>query len=231
MKKPKHIEREPNVLTKVRTDGVEVFAEHPTDRNFQTRARFVVTGPALTLTELQLLPSNAAGFTDAAWTVFGQWPKTPTSPEVNSAPPSAITANLLRSVSIPLLANAARAELAEAASDTATLSALTRRQKLDLKEAASAPRGRRKPDGFFAIVASEYLAAHRRGSPKPAADVASKMSVSPATVTNWIHTARERDLLTRAGQGRSGGSMTDKGRAALRDASPADKQRYRQGQS
>ena len=50
---------------------------------------------------------------------------------------------------------------------------------------------------------------------RPIADLAARWHVSPESVRSYVHTARQKDLLTPAINGKAGGELTDKAKAIL----------------
>jgi hypothetical protein len=70
------------------------------------------------------------------------------------------------------------------------------------------PGRRGRPDYDYAVLAEKYvrLLSERR----PIEVLAEREQISPAHVRNMLHEARRRELLTRVGQGRAGGELTEK---------------------
>jgi DNA-binding transcriptional ArsR family regulator len=60
-----------------------------------------------------------------------------------------------------------------------------------------------------------YLARVGQGVESPVMELASQLGVSQKTASNYLFKARERALLTTAGQGRAGGALTDKAKEIL----------------
>jgi hypothetical protein len=81
----------------------------------------------------------------------------------------------------------------------------------------SVPNETSRRDGEYAVLADEYV---RRslGSRTPVRDVATKYGLEATQVRDLLQEARRRDLLTRPGRGRAGGTLTDRGRNALASA-------------
>jgi transposase-like protein len=73
-------------------------------------------------------------------------------------------------------------------------------------------------DLFHAQIAAGYAEKVRSGS-TPIARLARDLKHSRNTVANWVSEARNRDLLSREGPGKSGGQLTDKARQILKEAS------------
>ncbi len=93
-------------------------------------------------------------------------------------------------------------------------------------EALTAPRrpGRRgRSDRFWAEIAVLYVEALSRGSRRPIADVAGRLSAqgepySQSRVRDVVREARVRGLLTPAeGRGRAGGQLTERAKSILED--------------
>jgi transposase-like protein len=75
------------------------------------------------------------------------------------------------------------------------------------------PRGRKGwPDSFHARIAKHYVDAMERDRRRPVEQVARILDMKPSQVRDALHVARTREpvLLTRSGQGRAGGRLTEK---------------------
>ncbi len=84
-------------------------------------------------------------------------------------------------------------------------------------------RPRAGADLRYARVAAKYVEALKRNSRSVAADVAAEMNRGGGNyeakhVKELIYEARRRDLLSPTQRGHSGGRLTEKGQAVLRDA-------------
>ena len=79
------------------------------------------------------------------------------------------------------------------------------------------PDPRRQPAGsdrFYATWAAEYVRA-AASSRSPVADLADKFREDRGRIRDWLHTARNRGLLSAGTKGLAGGKLTDKALAAL----------------
>lgn len=85
---------------------------------------------------------------------------------------------------------------------------------------ASSGRGRRIPDLDHIYVAAIYVRHDDAGSNRPAADTASELGGdwTSGKVREWLRRARQRQLLTPAKQGLSGGRLTPEAEEILRDS-------------
>jgi hypothetical protein len=79
-------------------------------------------------------------------------------------------------------------------------------------------RGPRRDDRFYALWAANYAITVDTKSRRPIADLATQTGADPAWISDVIHSARERGLLSKAHQGRPGGKLTAKGWAAYEQA-------------
>jgi hypothetical protein len=82
----------------------------------------------------------------------------------------------------------------------------------------SARQGKRRPDSFYAWIASLYLEAVAAGSPSAVRDTATRLGpgYEPGFVRDALTRARKRKLLTRPDTPkRAGGELTQLGREAL----------------
>jgi hypothetical protein len=70
-----------------------------------------------------------------------------------------------------------------------------------------------RDDRFYATWSKRYVEADPR---RRIRDLEETYGESYGAITQWIYDARERGLLSRTGQGRSGGVLTDKAVAILR---------------
>ena len=78
------------------------------------------------------------------------------------------------------------------------------------KPALKPNRGRhRKPEIFYARIAEEYVAAHKKHL-RPVQSIATKHHQSPAVVRGWVHRARNYGFLGGRKQGVEFGELTDK---------------------
>lgn len=85
-------------------------------------------------------------------------------------------------------------------------------------------RGKRRPDYFYAAIASAYLQALKSGSRKPVADAAAVLpqGYEAKFVSDALTRARRRGLLTRPDSKRAGGHMTSLGQGVLDAGPPKD---------
>jgi hypothetical protein len=123
-------------------------------------------------------------------------------------PEGGITTRLLRRVPVQELVDAAQRYLA----------AVAPRVSKDWEAAArrepARPGRAGREDYFYALWAKRYV--DKLGMTKtPIPDLAREHGKEPSQVRDWVHKARERDLLSREGQGRAKGMLTPKGHAAL----------------
>lgn len=95
-------------------------------------------------------------------------------------------------------------------------------------ESGQAGDAQRKPrrirsggDTRLAVVAARYLELTTVAD-DPVKQLADELGLARNTVSSYLWRARERRLLTSAGQGRPGGSLTDRGRQLLDDARAAE---------
>jgi hypothetical protein len=83
-------------------------------------------------------------------------------------------------------------------------------------------RGKRRPDYFYAAIASHYVEALASNPSRPLAATASRLppGYGSSFVRDALDEARKRELLDRPGQGRAGGRLTPQGLKVLRDSAP-----------
>jgi hypothetical protein len=88
----------------------------------------------------------------------------------------------------------------------------SRRAQAAAGRPAGPSRGGRQPlsDAVLLEAAEAYLAARKRGSPRPVPEAAARAAMSEARMRDLIYRARRRGLLTATRQGRGGGSFTPK---------------------
>jgi hypothetical protein len=84
-------------------------------------------------------------------------------------------------------------------------------------------RGSRGPagrgDAYYVRLAADYVAACESGSDSPVKDVAKARRTRPAKVSQDLHRARRRGLLTEVMRGVPGGELTPRARTILTDES------------
>ena len=126
-----------------------------------------------------------------------------------------ITTSKLREVKVPQFSELAKA--------------LARRSVLDAGGGGDYPRmaeawaaqftGRRelRGDAWYALLAARYVELHSLGIKNPNEVIAGQDYLSVKAITNYLSEARRRGLLTKVGQGRPGGELTDKAIALLED--------------
>lgn len=200
----------------------------PVDLGDQWRVayRLAVQGGAVVVSEVRVLPREGWSFDPSEWSADYLGSSAP-------VPLGGITARLLRQVRVGEHYRVADKVLRKIAGDPFPLAqdAAARHGLIALDSAAAQRRGRpRRPDLFYAQVAQRYEAALKQESPRPALEVARAMGTSGGQVRQWIHTARDRRLLTRVAgmeregqQGQKGGNLTPRADAILAGAAPAAK--------
>jgi hypothetical protein len=77
-------------------------------------------------------------------------------------------------------------------------------------------RPRKRPDRYFAEVASKYVSLVAEGDLTPIQSLGDHLGLSTDRVRDLIHKARMRHLLTKTRQGRLGGQLTPAARRLLR---------------
>lgn len=87
---------------------------------------------------------------------------------------------------------------------------------LDVASLRRRPGRAGRQDLDYAVVVQDYEQVS--GGPKPIDELARKYLVSRSQVSNLLTEAKRRGLMTRPGQGRTGGEMTEKCREVLRRA-------------
>jgi hypothetical protein len=87
-----------------------------------------------------------------------------------------------------------------------------RRRARDFAETAR-PTGNQRANRRYAEVAAMYV--DLLGEERPIVALAKKLNLGEKTVRNYLYKARDRGLLTTAGQGRAGGELTDEARRIL----------------
>jgi hypothetical protein len=132
--------------------------------------------------------------------------------EAATDPPSgAVTSRLLRELPIGKMAEELRRYLRE--HPTVKRRSVSLASQLDMQ-----PGRRGRPDSFYAQVAAAYVSIlEDEPSAAPVKVLAEREGYSRSMVNNWLRQARNRELLTEARPGKAGGSLTDKGRAALEE--------------
>ena len=184
--------------------------------------RLAVQGGAVVVGEVRVFPRET-GASERLLLSSGQWSAEMFGSSA-TVPPGGITARLLRQVRVGEHHRVADKIVRQVAGDPHPLAQdAAARHGLTTLGPTGARRGRpRKPDFFYAQVADRYEAALKRGSRRPAEDVADAMGVSGGQVRQWLYAARDRGLLTRAPryervgqQGVKGGSLTPRARALL----------------
>ncbi len=84
------------------------------------------------------------------------------------------------------------------------------------------PRGPRSgADVRYAQIAARYVELVEH-TDTPRAQIADEFHLGNETIQNYLYRARERGLLTSPGQGRTGGQLTERARAILRDLDQED---------
>ena len=78
------------------------------------------------------------------------------------------------------------------------------------------PRPDRRPDVFYAQIASEYTTRVEAGSRRPVADVAGRRRLPVGVIRDAVHEARMRGFLTPGAVGKPGGALTSKATRLLR---------------
>jgi len=83
-------------------------------------------------------------------------------------------------------------------------------------------RGKRRPDYFYAAIASHYVDALTSSPSRPVMATAARLpdGYGPPFVRDALDEARKRKLLHRPGQGRPGGRLTPHGLKVLRERPP-----------
>ena len=83
-------------------------------------------------------------------------------------------------------------------------------------------RGKRRPDYFYAAIASHYIDARESNPASPVVHTAARLPVGygPAFVRDALNEARQLELLERPGQGRAGGQLTAHGLEVLKSGPP-----------
>ena len=128
------------------------------------------------------------------------------------APDAELTSTMLRKVAIDRLSKLSRTGIHP------ELAALPRLQPFLIDRARPGRRGRDDID--YAKLAQQYVNEVNSGNPKPTKTLAETHHVSPSQMSQLINTARQRNLLTPAPKGRSGGELTEHAYALLNKDDP-----------
>jgi len=187
----------------------------PGDEDWSVAGIFVRDDEDLVLSELRILP-NVAGPGGEA----GEWSRHPV--DLAALPEGGMTARLLRKVPFEALIQDGHKHLQEMAAKGPP-SSWAHRLNAEPARPGRAGRG----DRYYAAWASRYLAALERHPSAPIAELADKYDISRSSARDLVHKARERGLLTKRGQGRAGGALTEKGRVALEPSKKAAKKKAR----
>jgi hypothetical protein len=127
---------------------------------------------------------------------------------IGPTPEGGMTAEVLRSVPLAKLRNM----LLEHPRAREMLSATYGSEHVAALEAARRPGRAGRDDVFYAGWAAEYVDA---GSSKPNAKLAERHGLDVATIREFVHEARRRDLLTKGVPGKAGGALTPKAKKLL----------------
>lgn len=136
----------------------------------------------------------------------GVLPDLPLDTEDWHPPPAFVGLRRLRDAPIGDLDRAARQQI------TDTFGRLGD-DMLDAFKNPGRPGRRGRDDGFYAALASRYVAL--LGSGHPVVDLAKEFGQEPPRVRNWLHEARRRGVLSHPTPGKAGGDLTQKGRDLL----------------
>jgi hypothetical protein len=142
--------------------------------------------------------------------------------DATKVPEGGVTALLLRDVPIGRLPGLM------AAAPGSRMDQLVRltmgNQAAEAFHAKRRPGRRGRPDLFYAQWAAMYVRELRLTPKAPVKALATKENYAEATVREFIHTARQRELLTRSRRGQSGGQLTPKALALLEQGEESDDQ-------
>lgn len=128
-----------------------------------------------------------------------------------------ITTSKLREVKVPQFSELAKSLATRSVLDAGGGGHYPRMAKAWVEQFTA--RGESRDDAWHARIAARYLELHALGIKNTNEVIAGELKCPTKTITNALFEARttRRGLLTRVGQGRAGGELTDKARALLKE--------------
>jgi len=194
-----------------RTTGVTVRVDGPP--GWTVLGEFTDVDGRLALVRLTMAPD------------LGKWPQDNSfrAGQLSEEQQRGITARLLRRVSLGDLFGALPEALASIGEDWGRpqdklLTAAADRWSKTKQQPGRAGRG----DGYYALWAARYV--ENLDKHNPVAATAAEHGKTQGQVRDLLHEARRRKLLTKAGRGRAGGSLTEKCIEALAQAQDMETQ-------
>ncbi len=203
---------------------IGVDAEVPIDdgADWYAAGFFVLRDDDLVLAEFRVIPSDGERPSDwfrgviAGAPQIGAWSQDPESVPTEQAP--RLTSRLVRKALFDELVRIAKSEVLaaqEAAPDTRLRSgggALVTAARRPTR-----PGRRGHSDLFYAQLAARQVAKHQSGSRAPNHELAEEEGTTPEQVAQWIHAARQRDLLEATTQGKAHPVLTKKATQLLEE--------------
>jgi hypothetical protein len=208
----------------------EALVGVPLDEKWTAYYRVVPQGGELVVAEIRVLPIPEAGdwpsrklprYSDEEeWVLASiESSKKGTPPKV---PRGGLTARGLRSgLRLTDAIQKARRLLLDALEQSVIDPEMTRFTRVMLKKDPPGTGRRGRDDLHYAKIALLYVDKLARGSRRPVADVADDLAIhrdKAGAVSQAVHEARRRGLLTKSPRGRPGGELTAKAEAILAEA-------------